>query len=119
MNHTNTLAIPFATIAAIMLIIGGSIIHDHGVFALRYGKNTSDNWSLQQIRSNGISLGITSGGGPSYDISTQAKDDGSTLAKDNAGIQGAGSDNQETQQGDHNFNNQQYRSIYICLMLCK
>ena len=132
MKYTNILAI-FATIATIMLIIGGSIMQNHGVFALRYEKNKSDNnnWSLQQTHSNGIRVGLISGAGPSYDSSSSpANDDGNdggstlikansrTLVKDNGSIEGAGPNNQQTQQGEHNFNNQQYYSTFICL-ICK
>ena len=133
MKYTNLLAISFATIATIMLVIGGSITQNHGVFALRYEKNKSDNnnWSLHQTHSDGIGVGLTSGAGPYYDSSsTQANDDdgngGSTLIKvddrtlveDDGSIEGAGPNNQQTQQGDHNFNNQQYYSTFICL-ICK
>ena len=131
MKYTNTLAISFVTIATMMLIIGGSIMQNHGVFALRYEKNKSDNnnWSLQQTHSNGIGVGLISGAGPYYDSrSTQANDDGGgstlikandrTLVEDAGGIEGSGPNNQQTQQGDHNFNNQQYYSTFICL-ICK
>jgi hypothetical protein len=101
MKYRNVLAISAAAIATVMLIIGGSIMQDYGIFAL--------------ARSNGVGVGLTAGGGTSYDSSTQANDD-ATSNIDSGSIQGAGLNDQQSQQGDHNFNNQQYRSQFNCFV---
>jgi hypothetical protein len=111
MKYRNILAISIVTALAVIPILGGSGMNSASAFT--YAKETASNMPIHYVVQKGIGNGITSG----FLISdnTSFQQNGDTTAKDSSTAQAAGLNNQETLQGSDNFNNQQYRSKFLCI----
>jgi hypothetical protein len=107
MKYRNILAIPIVTAVALIPILGGGgMIQKHSASAFTHGKETASNMPIHYVVVKDIGAGITSG---YISDNTSVQENGDTTA------QATGLNNQETLQGSDNFNNQQYRSKFLCI----